>query len=61
MVVTEHGRPFIELVAAQPASGMGFEKAAAVRRGLRLDGLDITLPPDFDDPTFSRQVLGLPD
>lgn len=61
VVVTKHGRPFVELVPAQRTSGMDFEKAALVRRALGLDGLDVRLPPDFDDPAFSRQVLGLPD
>ena len=61
VVVTKHGRPFVELVAAQRAAGMDFEKAAIVRRELGLDGLDVRLPPDFDDPAFSRQVLGLID
>ena len=40
---------------------MDFEKAAIVRHELGLDGLDVKLPPDFDDPAFSRQVLGLSD
>lgn len=61
VVVTKHGRPFVELVQAQRASGMDFERAAIVRRELGLDGVDIRLPPDFDDPVFSRQVLGLSD
>ena len=61
VVVTKGGRPFVELVAAQRASGMDFEKAAIVRRALGLDGLDVRLPPDFDDPAFSRQVSGFPD
>ncbi len=61
VVVTKHGRPFVELVAARTASGMDFEKAASVRRELGLDGLEIVLPPDFDDPAFSRRVLGLTD
>jgi len=61
VVVTKHGRPFIELVAAHKASGMDFEKAAIVRRELGLDGLNVGLSPDFDDPAFSRQVLGLAD
>ncbi len=68
VVVTKHGRPFAELVPAQRALGMDFEKAAVVRRALGLDGLDIRLPPDFirlppdfDDPAFSRRVLGLVD
>jgi hypothetical protein len=40
---------------------MDFEKAAAVRSALGIDGLTVSLPADFDDPAFSRQVLGLPD
>ena len=61
VVVTKHGHPFIELVAARPASGMDFEKAAAVRRELGLDSLDVTMTRDFDDPAFSNQLLGLSD
>jgi prevent-host-death family protein len=59
VVVTKHGRPFIELVPAQGANGMDFEKAAIIRRALGLDGLTVRLPAHFDDPAFSRQVLGL--
>jgi prevent-host-death family protein len=59
VVVTKHGRPFVELVSAQRAVGMDFERAAIARQQLGLDGLTVTLPPNFDDPAFSRQVLGL--
>lgn len=61
VVVTKHGRPFVELVAAAGTSGMDFEKAAIVRRELGLDGLTVSLPAQFDDPAFSRLVLGLQD
>ena len=61
VVVTKHGRPFVELIPVRRASGMDFEKAALVRRELGLDGLELRVPADFDDPAFSRQVLGLPD
>lgn len=61
VVVTKHGRPFVELVSAQRTLGMDFEKAADVRRTLGLDDLKVGLPPDFDDPAFSCHVLGLPD
>jgi len=37
-LVTKHCRPFVELVAAQKASGMDFAKATIVRRELGLDG-----------------------
>lgn len=61
VVVTKHGHPFVELIPVQKASGMDFEKAALVRCELGIDDLEIRMPPDFDDPAFSRQVLGLPD
>ena len=61
VVVTKHGRPFVELVPAHRVSGVDFDKAAAIRRELGLDGLKVSSPPDFDDPAFSRRVLGLPD
>ena len=61
VMVTKHGRPFIEMVPAQAKRGMDFEKPEAVRRELGLDGVEVTLPPDFHDPAFSRRVLGLED
>jgi hypothetical protein len=45
--------------AVQRTPGMDFEKAARVRKELELDGLKVTISPDFDDLAFSRQVLGL--
>lgn len=61
VVVTKRGRPFVKLVPAHRVSGMDFDKAVIVRRELGLDGLKVSSPPDFDDPAFSRCVLGLPD
>ncbi len=40
---------------------MDFEKAAILRRELGFDQLDGNLPANFDDPAFSRKVLGLED
>ena len=59
VVVTKHGRPFVELIAAQGASGMDFAEAERVRRELGLDGLTVTVPTEFDEAAFSRRVLGL--
>ena len=59
VVVTKHGRPFVELVPARRAGGMDFERAAIVRRELGLDGLAVRALPDLGDSAFSRQVLGL--
>ena len=61
VVVTRHGHPFIELVPAQTQGGMDFDKADQIQKALGLDGVTVTLPPDFDDPAFSRKMLGLPE
>lgn len=61
VIITKHGQPFVELIAARKKGGMDFDKAAAVRRELGIDGVRVELPDNFDDPAFSRQILGLPD
>ena len=61
VLVTKHGRPFVELVPVRKGAGMDFGQAEAVRRELGLDGLQVRLPANFDDPDFSRQALGLDD
>ena len=61
VVITKHGVPFVELVAARATGGMDFDKAEQVRRELGLDGLEVTLSPMADDPAYSRQILGLDD
>ena len=61
VVVTKHGRPFVELIPAHESAGMDFQKAAMVRRELGLDGLSVGIPASFDDSGFSRAVLSLPD
>ena len=62
VVVTRDGKPFVELVASAPRpKGVDWEKMARIRRELGLEGVTITLPDNFDDAAFSRQVLGLED
>ena len=61
VVITKHGKPFVEVVPARKKGGHDFAKAAEVREQLGLTGVTITLPDDFDDPAFSRRVLGLED
>lgn len=61
VVITKHGHPFVELIPARGAAGMNEERAMAARRELGLDGLTVRLAPEFDDPAFSRNVLGLTD
>lgn len=62
VTVTRYGKPFIELVPAQPVATEGFfERLERVQKEAGLDGLTIEWPEDFDDPAFSRKVLGLDD
>lgn len=59
VVVTRNGQPFVQLVPATHKGGVDWDKLAAARRKAGLEGVGIDLPPEFDDPTFSRRVLGL--
>lgn len=59
VVITKDGRRFVEIIPAHGAAGMDFAKAALIRRALGIDGLHVDLPAYFDDPEFSRHVLGL--
>ena len=68
VVITNRGEPVVELIACSERKrrgGLDFDKleAACKRHGIE------QIPPDearklfaeFDDPAFSREVLGLPD
>ncbi|UIJ46433.1 type II toxin-antitoxin system prevent-host-death family antitoxin [Sphingomonas cannabina] len=69
VTITKNGRPVAELgppSAAQPKrkGGIDWERVERVRKEMGLD----KLPPlpdgwqeEFDDPAFSREVLGLDD
>lgn len=59
VVVTRNGQPFVQLVPAKRKGGVNWDKLAAARRQAGLEGVGIELPPEFDDPAFSRRVLGL--
>jgi antitoxin (DNA-binding transcriptional repressor) of toxin-antitoxin stability system len=61
VVITKHGKPVVEMGPVRKKGGFDFAKAAEVRERLGLTGVKITLPDNFDDPAFSRQVLGLED
>ena len=39
--------------------GVDFARLAEIREELGLTGVTVTLPDDFDDPAYSRRVLGL--
>lgn len=59
VIVTRHGTPFVELVAVKPKARIDWDALEAHRRAKGWDKLDLDWSEAFDDPAFSRQVLGL--
>ena len=59
VVITKHGQPVVELVRCDRRGGIDFEKLEAARRRLGIEGDGEGWPEEFDDPEFSREVLGL--
>ena len=62
VVITKDGEPAVELVRCRERrGGIDFDKLEADRRRLGIKGDGERWPREFDDPAFSRQVLGLSD
>ena len=61
VIITRHGRPTAELVRCNRHGGIDFEKLEAARRRLGIEGDGEGWPEEFNDPAFSRKVLGLDD
>lgn len=61
VVITRHGQPAVELVRCERRGGIDFEKLEATRRRLGIVGDGEGWPEEFNDPAFSRRVLGLDD
>jgi prevent-host-death family protein len=66
VTVTKHGKPVATIIPAVPEkTGVDWEKAARIRKQLGINPDDYDLGDEwlekFNDPAFSRQVLGLED
>ena len=61
VVITKHGQPAVELVRCDQHGGIDFEKLEAARRRLGITGEGEGWPEAYNDPAFSRRVLGLDD
>ncbi|MYK30834.1 MAG: type II toxin-antitoxin system Phd/YefM family antitoxin [Boseongicola sp. SB0670_bin_30] len=59
VIITRHGRPTAELVRCDRRGGIDFDKLEAARRRLGIEGDGEGWPEEFNDPAFSRKVLGL--
>ncbi|MEQ1931086.1 MAG: type II toxin-antitoxin system prevent-host-death family antitoxin [Parvularculaceae bacterium] len=60
VIITKHGEPAVELVRFPRRGGIDFERLQATRRRLGIED-GPPWPAEFDDPAFSRKVLGLED
>lgn len=62
VTITRNGKPVAELgPPSPPKAGTALQRMQAVRNTAGWDSGALTLPPEFDDPAFSRAVLGLDD
>ena len=62
VVLTRFGKEVAELCKPGPKKGgFDFEKAARIAAQLGIEQGSLKLPDYFDDPAFSRSVLGLDD
>ncbi|WP_404336629.1 type II toxin-antitoxin system Phd/YefM family antitoxin [Sphingomonas sp. MMS12-HWE2-04] len=64
VIITDNGTPIAEIRAPSIAGKKGLDWEALHRFKMErgLDKIDRDLwPPEFDDPAFSREVLGLED
>ena len=59
VVITKHGVPAVELVRCGLRGGIDFDKLEERRRRLGIKGDGDRWPDEFNDPAFSRRVLGL--
>ena len=60
VVITKDGEPAVELVRCRKKrGGIDFNKLEATRRQLGIKGDRERWPEEFNDPAFSRRVLGL--
>ena len=59
VVITKYGEPTVEIVRCRRRGGIDFGKLEVVRRRLGIPKETEPWPDDFEDPAFSRRVLGL--
>ncbi|MCY4003294.1 MAG: type II toxin-antitoxin system Phd/YefM family antitoxin [Rhodospirillales bacterium] len=59
VIITRHGHPAVELVRCERRGGIDFDRLDAARRRLGLEADGEPWPAEFNDPAYSRQVLGL--
>jgi prevent-host-death family protein len=65
VTVTKHGKPVATIVPAKPPARVDWARAMEIRKELGLTDTGLVLDDawleEFNDPAYSRRVLGLDD
>ncbi len=62
VLITKHGKPVAQISQPHaPRKGINWAAGDAYLKERGLDKMTIDLPDYFDDPAYSRRVLGLDD
>ena len=61
VVITRHGKPVAEIVPYRRKGGIDFAELEALRKAMGIDDVTLNFSRDWDDPAYSREVLGLSD
>lgn len=59
VIITKHGQPAVELVRLRGRGGIDLKKLARDRKRFGIQDSGEGWPEEFNDPAFSRKVLGL--
>lgn len=59
VVITKHGKPFVELIPAQQKGNIDWEKLDRIIAEKGLDQDDYAWPDEFNDPAFTRLAMGI--
>jgi prevent-host-death family protein len=61
VIVTKFGKPVAQISPPPKRGGLNFAAADAYLKSQGLDKIKLELPNYFDDPAYSRKMLGLED
>ena len=59
VVITRFGKPVAQIAPPPKQRSLDFAKADAYLKARGLEKISADLPDDFDEPAYSRKVLGL--
>lgn len=59
IVITKFGKPVAQIGPAPKKRALDFAKADAYLKARGLDQVILRFPDNFDDPAYSRKMLGL--